>query len=83
MFIVTNKPKEVCRAISEISNHGATILEGEGSYAHCERNVVYSVVSSAESGRVSNAVKAVDPSAFVNIIRTERVIGRFYKKPTD
>ena len=82
-FIVTNKPKEVCEAISKISNHGATILEGEGSFEHCERNVVYSVVSSTETGRVINAVNEVDDTAFVNVLKTERVIGRFYQRPTD
>lgn len=45
LFVVTNKPQEVCDAIFRISHHGATILEGQGSFEHCERNVVYSVVS--------------------------------------
>ncbi len=83
LFIVTNKPKEVCEAIYDISNHGATVLEGEGAYEHCERYVVYSVVSSAESGRVTTLVKKVDPEAFVNVIKTERVLGRFYQRPAD
>ena len=82
-FIVTNKPKEVCDAIYKISMHGATIIEGEGSFEHCERNVVYSVVSSAEIGRVIKVVKDTDPEAFVNVLKTERVIGRFYQRPTD
>ena len=82
-FIVTTKPEEICRAIYEISNHGATILEGEGSYTHCERNVVYSVVSSAESGRVANIVKETDPGAFMNMFKTDRVIGQFYHRPAD
>ncbi|MBR0146568.1 MAG: YitT family protein [Eubacterium sp.] len=82
-FVVTNKPREVCEAITKVSNHGATILEGEGSYEHCERNVVYSVVSGAESGRVANVIKEADPAAFVNILKTERVYGRFYQRPTD
>ena len=83
LFIVTNKPKEVCEAIYNISNHGATLLEGEGAYEHCERYVVYSVVSSAESSRVTNIVKKVDPEAFVNVLKTERVHGRFYQRPAD
>ncbi|MCR5791190.1 MAG: YitT family protein [Lachnospiraceae bacterium] len=83
LFIVTTRPKEVCRSIAVVSNHGATVLEGEGSYEHCERNVVYSVVSSAESSRVVSAVKEADPKAFVNVLRTERVIGRFYRRPED
>ena len=83
LFIVTNQPKEVCKAISVVSNHGATILEGEGSYAHCERNVVYSVVSAAENKKVIRAVKAADPSAFVNTVRTQQLSGHFYQKPAD
>ncbi len=83
LFIVTNRPREVCKAINDISNHGATILEGEGSYEHCERNVVYSVVSAEESGKVVNTVKKADPEAFVNVVKTERVTGRFYQRPAD
>ena len=58
-------------------------LEGEGAYEHCERYVVYSVVSSAESGRVTSVVREVDSEAFVNVMKTERVNGRFYQRPTD
>ena len=83
LFVVTNKPQEVCDAISKISHHGATIIEGEGSFEHCERNVVYSVVSGAESGRVISVVKEADPEAFVNVLKTERVLGRFYQPPAD
>ena len=83
LFVVTNKPQEISDAIAKESNHGATILEGEGSYGHCERQVVYSVVSSAESKRVIHAVKEADPEAFINAIRTEQLSGRFYQKPTE
>lgn len=83
LFIVTNCPKEVCAAIYRVSNHGATILEGEGSYEHCERSVVYSVVSRAESKKVIQVVKETDPGAFVNAIRTEQLSGLFYQKPND
>lgn len=83
LFIVTNRAKEVCAAIFEVSHHGATVLEGKGSYEHKERNVVYSVVSSAECKKVIRAVKAVDEEAFVNAIRTEQLYGRFYQKPAD
>lgn len=83
LFIVTNKTREVCQAISDVSHHGATILEGEGSYEHCERNVVYSVVSSEESKKVITAVRMADPKAFINSVRTEEISGRFYQKPNE
>ena len=83
LFIVTNKPNEICDTILEITNHSATILEGEGSYEHCERNVVYSVVSRAETRKLIRAVKKVDSTAFVNLIRTEELAGRFYYRPEE
>lgn len=81
LFIVTNHAEEIIKAISKLCNHGATIIEGEGSYEHHERKIVYSVVSSAESKHVIQAVRAVDPKAFINVIKTEEISGHFYQKP--
>lgn len=83
LFIVTNHAKEIADVIYKTSNHGATIFEGEGAFEHCERRVVYSVISSAESGKVTKAIKETDPEAFVNVLKTERVLGRFYQRPAD
>ena len=83
LFVVTDNPDAVCKAIYDNLNHGATVLEGEGSYEHQERKVVYSVVSASESGKITKIIKEVDPHAFVNILKTERLLGNFYKKPTD
>lgn len=83
LFIVTNKATEVYEVISKMSNHGATIMEGEGSYEHQERKIVYSVVSSAQSKSIIREVKKADPHAFVNAIKTEQSAGRFYQKPNE
>lgn len=83
LFIVTNKATEVYEVISKMSNHGATIMEGEGSYEHQERKIVYSVVSSAQSKSIIRKVKKADPHAFVNAIKTEQIAGRFYQKPNE
>lgn len=83
LFVVTNHAKEVYEAIATTTNHGATIIEGEGSYEHRERKVVYSVVSGSESKKVIAAIKAADPAAFVNAIKTDQLSGRFYQKPNE
>ena len=82
-IVVTNHAKEVYGSNYKISNHGATIMEGEGSYEHRERKVVYSVVSGAESKKVTKAIKEVDANAFINVIKTEQLSGRFYQKPNE
>ena len=83
LFIVTDKPQEVSDTIYSISQHGATILEGEGSFGHCEKNVVYSVVDKPQVKKVVKAIKEIDPGAFVNEVRTERLAGNFYQKPEE
>lgn len=83
LLVVTNKSMEVYEAISRTTNHGATIIEGEGPYEKRERKIVYSVVSSAESKRVLKAINEADSQAFVNLMKTEQVAGRFYHKPTE
>lgn len=83
LLIVTQKPKEICKAIYAVSHHGATILEGEGSYDGAEKGVVYSVVSRAQTRQVIEAVRETDNAAFVNHLKTEEISGRFYQPPKD
>ena len=80
LFVVTTKAHEVCDRIYEVSNHGATIIDGEGSFGHNEKNIVYSVIARSDSRKVIKAVKEVDPEAFVNLLRTEKLSGYFYYK---
>jgi len=83
LFIVTNCAQAVFEAISKTTNHSATIMDGEGPYEHRMRKVVYSVVSSAECKKVVRAVKEADPHAFVNVVKTEQIAGRFYLKRSE
>lgn len=83
LLVVTDKPREVCEEIYKISHHGATIIKAEGSYKRMERAMIYSVVSSAESKKVVARVKEIDPQAFVNVMKTEQLYGRFYQAPNE
>ena len=83
LLAVTNKAEEVYEAIFATTNHGATIIEGQGAYEDRERKIVYSVVSSAESKKVIQAIKQADPHTFINIMKTEQVSGKFYQKPNE
>lgn len=83
LLAVTNKAEEVYEAIFATTNHGATIIEGQGAYEDRERKIVYSVVSSAESKKVIQAIKQADPHTFINIMKTEQMSGKFYQKPNE
>ena len=79
LFIVTDHPNDVCDMISNISNHGATTWKAEGYYNHSDRTLVYSIVSSAEADKVVSAIKKIDKSAFINLIKTQQLLGNFYR----
>lgn len=81
LLVVTNHARRVYEVIAKDSNHGATIIEAEGSYEHQERKIVYSVVSRAECKEIIKGIKEVDPKAFVNVINTQQISGRFYQRP--
>lgn len=83
LFIVTTHPDDISAVIFDLTHHGATIMEGQGSYEHHERKIIYSIVSSNEVNKVISAVRATDPSAFVNVLKSERVSGNFYRVPKD
>ena len=83
LFIVTEHPGRVCKAIYSVSQHGATIIHGEGSFDHHLKSTVYSVVTSAQARQVVRAVKAEDGNAFINLVKTQELVGRFYQPPKD
>lgn len=81
LLIVTNKANQVSELIYNMCNHGATIVDAEGSYEHTRRQIVYSIVSSKESKQLIQKIKEIDPDAFINELKTEQVTGLFYTKP--
>lgn len=83
MLIITDKPQEIYESIRDITNHDATLIKGIGCYQKKECNILYSVVGRDEVRKVLNCVRSTDPAAFVNMLRTESLWGRFYQRPND
>ena len=80
LFIVTRHPDAVYEEISHLSHHSATRLDGMGCYTMDSTSMIYSVVSREEAKLLVKKVMEVDPDAFVNIIKTDFINGRFYHK---
>ncbi len=83
LFIITESPEEVYEEIRDITNHDATLFKGIGCYRNKECNMLYSVVGSDEIRKVVAKIREVDEKAFINIMKTEQITGRFYKRPND
>lgn len=83
LFIITDVPDQVCSLIYDTCGHGATLIDGEGSFAHKNKKIVYSIVSASDTRKLIPKIKELDPNAFINSVRTEEITGNFYMRPRD
>ena len=83
LLIITTRPMEVYRVIREKTHHGATSFNGIGLYNMGERQLLYSVIYSNEVAPVIKEIQLVDSGAFINVIKTEQINGRFFRQPKD
>jgi uncharacterized membrane-anchored protein YitT (DUF2179 family) len=81
LLIITGKSREVYELIRDKTHHDATSFTGIGHYEMVERVLLYSVVSAGEVSGLVAEIKKIDPGAFINVIRTEQLNGRFYQRP--
>lgn len=66
-MIVTKKPKEISKALSECFESGTTIIEATGGYSHNETAVVYFVINRFQIGKMKEIVHKVDPMAYITV----------------
>ena len=83
LFIITEYPNEVYQVIRDNTHHDATLFKGIGLYLYKTRKMVYSVVSRYEARRVVTKIHEMDPKAFINVMNTQQITGRFYQRPQD
>jgi len=83
LFIITNKPELIYSVINEKTHHGATCFEGFGSYEKKSRTLLYSVVTASQVKTLIHAIREIDEEAFINVLKTDQLNGRFYQRPFD
>lgn len=74
--------EEICEIIRQ-THHSATLIDGVGMYNGTPCTMIYSVVEDSMVRSLSHQVRQVDQKAFVNVLRTEKVVGKFYRRPRD
>ena len=83
LLVITNDPQTVYTLINEETHHDATVFTGTGAYTGSEKNLVYSVVGGDEVQKIVPKIKKEEPKAFINVIRSNQILGTFYSKPND
>lgn len=66
-MIVTAKPDEICKALSDVFECGATRMEATGGYSNAPKTLVYFVVNRFQVVKMKELVHQIDPTAFITI----------------
>ncbi|HYF81088.1 MAG TPA: YitT family protein [Symbiobacteriaceae bacterium] len=77
VMIVSPQADAIARRINEDMGRGATMLDATGAYSQQTRHVIFCVVTRLELSQVKEIALGVDGAAFVVVLETDQVIGRF------
>ena len=66
-MIVTDRPQEVCGALSEEFECGITVTAAKGYYSNSEKSIVYIIINRFQIVRMKNIVHEQDPAAYIAI----------------
>lgn len=83
LFIISDKADDIYHLIKDTTNHDATLFHGIGCYEAKEKEMIYSVINTDARRELIPLIHSVDPHAFINVVKTEELAGRFHDIPND
>ncbi|MDI9589439.1 MAG: YitT family protein [Acidobacteriota bacterium] len=81
--VTTRRPLEVMGMYQARYRHGVSCVEAFGGYRHQKVWLLNTVVSAYEQDNIIRLMRAIDPHAVVNVLRTESFHGGFYRGHID
>lgn len=79
-MIITEKPDEVCEALTSTFETGATRLEAKGGYSDADKTLVYFVVNRFQVTRMKDIVHDIDIHAYITITEVADVFKANHNK---
>lgn len=73
-MIITEKPEEICKQISEEFENGVTTLDAHGYYSDTSKTMIYFVVNRFQVGKLKEIVHWTDPGAYVSITEVADIL---------
>lgn len=73
-MIVTTKPKEVAKIISDEFKIGLTIIEAKGYYSNENKTILYAVVNQFQIVKLKKLIQSVDKNAYVTITMVSDIL---------
>ena len=74
-LIVTAKPEDIAKKVSDDLGRGVTFIRGMGYYSRKDLDIVYCVVSRNEMKQMKDIVNQIDPFAFITISEAHEILG--------
>ena len=81
--VTTVKGPEVIDAYIHHFHHGISCVEAYGGYSKKKMYILNTVLSSYESTDAIHLIRHADEHVIINVLKTERFVGRFYRKPLE
>lgn len=81
VYIISQNPDKIVKAILDEVGRGATILQGTGAFTREEKRVIFVVVTLTQIAKVKLLVQETDPHAFMIVSDAAEVLGRGFSLP--
>lgn len=78
-IVITEKPDLVSEYIMNELHHGVTITDAVGAYTRAKKGMVHTVCRRYEAIRLRQAIKKIDPDAFMVVTTSNEIIGKGFR----
>ncbi|HHT39547.1 MAG: YitT family protein [Acholeplasmataceae bacterium] len=75
LFIITEKADELKKAIFEVIDRGATIIDAKGGYSDLDKKLVICVIYTRQLNLARHVIDQIDKEAFTFVTHTREVVG--------
>ena len=66
-LIITEKPDEICSALSDEFKSGMTTIKANGGYSKAEKTIVYFIANRFQISKLKDIVHSIDEGAYISI----------------
>lgn len=78
LLVITEKPHLIADDIRSKTNHSSTIFKGEGGFSKSDTYMLYTIIRADELNFVRKRIRAIDKTAFINVLNSSLVTGNFF-----
>lgn len=79
-LIFSDKKDEIAEQILVKMKRGATAIKSRGLYRNKDSEIIYTVITLKEIGKLTDLVKSIDPNSFMVLTMVHEVVGHGFRR---